>query len=354
MIIRVCKTAAFGLCPLLLWGCVGTPVKSEPQFKVVAQPQHLSVGVLSDNATLVSFCSAAEETACTSNVFDADLFAKTWLRTGQFDTVAVGNGEADYEILFGTAVAETGARTVYYRAVLTWNGQLIREVISHLPLPLDGDLEGLLADTVGASLEQQSAFSAATLHAALSSADYRSVLQLPGRINAFQRVESHIFHHPLLGAQSRYSDPQLEGGRVDVYVYPIQAANWDEPEIVLRDEARRVQDDMLMLHQNGIWIQYAVGEPIVSRWLVAGTPSPVLYFSGEYADQNYQPFDTYTYIALRHDKYIKLRASIPRNSGSADIDGFARQLLDAIIVPLESEFMQRVRAAWRQPEPATK
>jgi hypothetical protein len=340
--ISVCKTLLFVLCAFVLSGCVGTSVKSERQFQVVAQPQHLSIGVLANNTALVSFCGDAAEVICTSNVHDSDLFAKAWLRAGQFATVAVGNGEADYEILLGTAVAETGVRTVHYRAVLTWNGQLIREVIGHLPVPVDGDLEGLLADAIAAELEQQSAFSAATLHAALASADYRSVLRLPARINAFQRVESHVFHHPLLGAQSRYSDPQLDGGRVDVYVYPIQAASWEEPELALRDESRRVQDDMLMLHQNGIWVQYAVSAPIVSQWLVAGTPSPVLYFSGEYADKNYQPFDT----------YIKLRASIPRNSGSVDIDGFARQLLDAIIVPLESKFMQRVRAGWRQPEPA--
>ncbi len=272
-----------------------------------------------------------------------------------FAQVSIHDDSIEYRLqVFIQEVAGKRDRQLRLDYAVTWNDELIKRFQDSLRVRQDEPLEPAITRILLSrlfALGERHAFSAPVLHEAVGASDYERELVLSAGSSGFELRSRHDYHHPLLGVSARYAHPSEHGGRIDVYVYPIREVGWQGALVVptLEREAVRVRRDMHVLEERDVWAQFKLNPEKIEHWPTRdGRSAPVLYFEGEFADKDYQPFDTYSFLSLRADKYVKVRATIARNSVlTPDVRAIAQELLAHIDVPGESVFMRRVRNGWR-------
>ena len=131
--------------------------------------------------------------------------AKTLSDSGYFDEIALESQQDspvnDYQLAL---VGDTATPT----AQLLWHGLLIGEYPAN--------------NTLLDHLRTKAAFTAQTLHRAVQSSDYTATLR-HRRLAGYEQRSRHLFRHPLLGVQTRYTRSNDTPARLDVYVYPVPA-----------------------------------------------------------------------------------------------------------------------------------
>ena len=318
---------------------------------------------------------------CVLNELDIELIRWQFTKSGLFERAIVADPESDYQLLVSTArygsesaadlgtAAVAGATlmllplnvdyTIKVDAVLTWRGLPLDEFAYELPATISvhvsnaaDDFDDDLAQSVGShlirDLQKRNSFAPSVLHRSISSADYTEDLQVPEELHGFLKQDVKVFRDPLYGSVVRYSNDAVGYGGIDVFVYPVRATDWEDERALLEQESKSLRLDMDLMRKEGAWAQFELGE---DEWLDgpgAEASKPVLRFSGVFANAEMVPFDTWAYLAIREDKFVKVRASMDRNRElEPDIERFVKALLDEITVPEESLFMARARKAVR-------
>lgn len=283
--------------------------------------------------------------ACAAGGPDRAELAEAMLALG---VPAVGHDaqNTDYQLVLSTWHSAGEAR-LSYRVSLFWNGQpLLAIEPTRSPLSVSSPATKVAADVLR-RLEARRGFSRELLHERLRASDYAAI-EWPAAAQDFVRRSQQVFHNPLFGAHARYTHPALPSARFDVYVYPVDRVDWAAPDVLIK-HAQQIRRDMQALAQQGYWQTYRLGVDVEESWLLNGRPTPVLWFAGEFADKRYQPFDTFAYLTVQKDKFIKIRASIARNEAQVvDVQVLARKLLTGVRAPDESQFMQALRRAWAE------
>jgi len=178
-----------------------------------------------------------------------------------------------------------------------------------------------------------------------SASDYKDQLQYPDETGNFVMINKKIFDEPMLGVLLEYTNKQYTRDNIDLYVYPIASFDWSDKEETLGEEMQRVLAEIDQAIEYGY---YKARSPEVTEaysFSEAGKEYSGLKSSFEFTDNNGIKYYSNAYLFLDKDKYLKFRTSfnsidtVPWNGDEA-----VRELLPAIQVPSESEYMAGLRA----------
>jgi len=303
-----------------------------------------------------------------------------------FDLVRLGDDEVAYQLLIASAgymeegVEDIGeaviagatmmlaplstAQDIHIDATLTWHGLPLRRYQFEVPFtarvslltPLgqaEKDLAKSIASELISRLQQDQVMAPEYLYQTIGASDYHRTLNLPESVGEYVSNPVVLANHPLFGAQTRYVHRQFQFDSVDVFVYPIPNWDWGDPRSVQSREVGRIRRELALVEKEAHWQGLDLGEEVSEIWSVQGETTPVTRISGYFLAADGERFDTHTYLFVRKDKFIKVRASFAGVGRNRDeVEAFARGLIARAGVPSESQFMAKVRANWREKQAA--
>jgi len=371
---------------LFLASCVSTEsvenrsAASEPDLPAIT----LFRSDLSD--ALRQDCSAYRSQSmlhyCEENHYDINTLANTLKDTGRFERVSYGRAPVDYQVFISSTTKHQDDAKRFANAVVSgaslmlipmqmemvlnteftilWRGEKVdsfslefqaSQPISILQKPEHkvDFFARLLADRLMEVIDEHDPFTADRLARALQSSDYTQ-MEIPEALSDYRQIARFQYHDPLLGTMVSYHHSQFAFDRVDVFVYPIRAIDWADPQKVIALEMENVRSEILHLEREGHIDAVEMSAAGTTQWRTGQTGTAIGFMEGHYSNGQGERFYTATYVFIMEDKFVKVRASFPINDEGADIQpphGFARALLDSLSVPQESLFMSRIRQAHR-------
>jgi len=171
--------------------------------------------------------------------------------------------------------------------------------------------------------------------------DYAKDLTFPKKVYAMEYVSQHKYDDPIYGIQLRYAHDFSSSDILDVYVYPIPAAEWEETLPLLREETKQVLAEIKMAVEQKHYQAATPGE--IQEIELAGqkgvkTPLDLIINDGT-------PYQSFVYLFAQEDKFIKLRFSFLKGNGEGlpNGDSLAEELIAKISVPKESAYMHALR-----------
>ena len=179
--------------------------------------------------------------------------------------------------------------------------------------------------------------------------DYEKDLIAPLEADIYILTERETFDEPTLGTMLRYVNKDFPEDNITLYVYPISAINWDNTEETINQELGYVLEEIDMAVNQGM---YKSREKETKNNFVI--THNMQEFKGvksklKIIDKNDVLFYSNTYLFILEDKFIKFRISFDsRMSKEIDGDNIVETLLPLIKVPVESVYMENIRADHRE------
>ncbi len=179
--------------------------------------------------------------------------------------------------------------------------------------------------------------------------NYETDFRYPELTEHYALQEKIIYPDPGYGVMLRYIDRRMYNDQITVYVYPVNALDWSEPDELLAEHREQVLAEIQQAVAMGLYLSSTPAQ--LSDFMVDHEGK---VFRGKKARlqlvlPNGSAMDSDTYLFIGEDKFIKFRISFdagftPDMSG----DDIVRELLPGIVPPPESEFMREVRESHRQ------
>ncbi len=330
-----------------------------------------------DNASVLNHCQL--------NQLNLSKFATELKQSGLFEDVEYANKDIGYRLLVttGTYNAEGGedignaliagatmmlapivvSTDIKVDAVLFWYGYELKRFQYELPfeerrsiLTMGQDTERDIAKSIAShilrDIQSKKLFTANYLSKTIKSSDYENTLKAPKEMGNFFRQATVIYNHPFGGARMRYSRETSLSGHVDVFVYPIRSAFWQNEMDILGKEVANIKKDIEWVNTENETktLRMDDHEPIT----VSSTKGDInaVMFESEFLDSLSNEYLSQTYLMIMKDKFVKVRHTALKGGPSRkDINTFVNQLVDQITVPEESLFMARLRKNWRDAKP---
>lgn len=179
--------------------------------------------------------------------------------------------------------------------------------------------------------------------------NYEAELRFANEAYPFVFLEKKIFDDPLAGVMLRYADMKNPGDLITVYVYPIPSISWDDKSSALSEEMDSVLGEVDYMVRLGHY--KSRGEEVRSDFEVSAGGAD---FSGKkaqfyFADGNGITYDSYAYLFISKDKFVKFRTSFnAKDTPDWSGDEIVGTLLPTIEVPGESPYMSSMRENHRQ------
>ncbi|WP_226645664.1 hypothetical protein [Microbulbifer variabilis] len=319
---------------------------------------------------------------CQYDVVDyTELFSELETST-VFQSVHFGNDDVPYQLLVSSAgyseegIEEIGeaviagatmmlapvrtTRDIQVSAILTWHGLPLKRYqlefpftttvsLFSSPASAKRDLAKVVAAQLISQLQNDRAMEPEYLYQSIGASDYHTALNLPESVGEYVSNPLVLASHPLFGAQTRYVHRQFQFDSVDVFVYPIPNWEWGDMQLAQVRELDRVRQELYLVEKEAQWQALDLNEEASEIWRVQGQDLPVTRLSGYFLAADGERFDTHTYLFVRQDKFIKVRASFSgEGRGREEVEAFARGLIAQANVPSESRFMANVRESWRE------
>ncbi len=175
----------------------------------------------------------------------------------------------------------------------------------------------------------------------LPSSDYAKDLVYPEEVYSLRYSTQHKFENPLWGIQLRYGHIFSKNDMLDVFIYPIPKVSWEETLEVLKQENQFVIDEI----NKAVEKKHYQSVNIEKTEEVFLANQQGIKTSLELVDSQDAKYQSYSYIFIQKDKFIKLRFSFLKGDGTGlpNADLLAEQLVTSISVPPESPFMKAKR-----------
>ena len=179
--------------------------------------------------------------------------------------------------------------------------------------------------------------------------DYESRLGYPEETENFVAINKKVFDEPLLGIMLEYTNKQYTRDNIDLYIYPIANYSWNNTEETLNGEMQRVLAEVDQAVEYGYYKSRALEVTEPFQFSANGSQFSGVKSSFELTDNNDIKYYSNAYVFLEEDKYLKFRTTfnsidtIPWNGDDA-----VRELLPALEVPGESQYMAKLRAEHKQ------
>ena len=344
----------------------------------------MAVFYLRPSEEVTAACQAYDDKSmlhhCVINEFDLSYLATELADTQLFESIAYADDQYNYQLLVTTSAynvedsKELGSAVIAgatlmlapisfsfdirVDAVLTWNGAALKEYRFELPftqksslLNMDQDAEADFAKSLAShfiqKFQQDDVFQPRLVYQKLEASNYEEQLFLPDQIGAYLEAEGQLYHHPFLGVQIRYIQPQFQFSRADIFVYPIRNSDWSNQQEILEAEADNFRKELALMEKEDYLQDLDIGEISFQQWDNDGQVLPVAVVKSDYVEQQ-RPYRSFMYLFIQQDKFIKVRASHQQGAiADADVEAFVKRLSAGIRVPAESLFMARLRKNWR-------
>ena len=239
---------------------------------------------------------------------------------------------------------------------VSWKGYLLKQYLYELPytkrvslLSMNQNFESELAESLAShfivDFQKDNIFSVSALTDKLSSSNYEVKFIAPKETSEFKY---YIYRHPFLGIQSRYLEENVDGSYIDAYVYPIKHWELGNVTALLEKELLNNKKDIEYYAKEAKLEKLGFIINAVENWGYNSEEQMVVMLESTYTDQSLTDFKSITYLMMKEDKFIKIRATYP-NYGSVfpDVEKFAKEFYASVVVPSESMFMSRLRKKWR-------
>ncbi|GAB2878541.1 hypothetical protein ACCI51_09020 [Microbulbifer echini] len=372
---------------LLLTGCVVTNEYSAADYTRAEQNlPPISLFAKMPEADFEQRCNDYGDSSllkhCQFGVLDYAELLRALEGAAAFRSVQLGNEDVPYQLLITSAgyteegVEDIGeaviagatmmlapmstTRDIHVDAILTWHGLPLQRYQLEFPFtttvnlftPPEAAKRGLaqvVASKLIAHVQESGAMAPEYLYRSIGASDYHSALNLPDSVGEYVSNPLELASHPLFGAQARYIHRHFQFDSVDVFVYPIPNWQWEDLALTQVRELDRVREELQLVEREAQWQVLDLSEEASESWRIQGRDTPVARLSGYFLSADGERFDTHTYLFVRKDKFIKVRASFSGQGRSRqDVEAFARGLIAQADVPSESQFMLNVRENWRE------
>lgn len=320
---------------------------------------------------------------CRENSFDLSELAQALSASGRFNGVIARDLRPDYQILVSSAEfqfdgADSMAGAVVSGASLMlipmkvettlkteftvmWRGNVVDRFSHEMPVDhsislftsleaYDQNVAKALAEAFLKDVDTHNSMSASRLVKALDASDYEADVIIPEELAEFRLTGRHLYRDPFLGTMLSFNHHQFTFDRIDVFIYPIRATDWNNTQEVIEGELESVRAEIKYIEQEGHINNVELGSSDIRRWTVDSTSIPVGFTDGYYVDAQSERLYTSTYVFIQEDKFVKVRASFPKNQNEPTVtapDDFVRALIPSLTVPEESLFMARLRKSHR-------
>ncbi|MFA5630544.1 MAG: hypothetical protein WC997_03440 [Porticoccaceae bacterium] len=331
------------------------------------------------------FNRSSTQKHCEINNIDLRSIKDVFQETELFERVTLADQTADYKLLITSATythntAEDGAsaylagatllmapvsitQTIKLDVSLQWLDLEVERYQLDIPftrkislLSLNQDTRLDIAKSVSSHLlqrfQEEDSFSAAVIAGRLESADYGAQLELPERVAPHIKEASHVYHHPLHGAQTRYIHEIFDFEFIDVFVYPIRQTDWRDHRRSLAIEAQNFRDELMAFQREGEINNLMFEQEQYHLWSIGDQDLTVIHVPVTFRDADNVDHNSHCYIFIQQDQFIKIRSSFADTSADApDLETFTRAIASTIKVPGESPFMAQLRHYWQASAP---
>ncbi|MGI2259936.1 hypothetical protein [Shewanella sp. GXUN23E] len=358
----------------LLGGCASTKNENLKTFDTNLANKYPPLAVFwgRPSASLQQECQAFAASSvmkmCNENLVDVNLFYRSFMASQVFEKVTLGDETSDYNLAISTVHfsdedagdiakgALAGATLLlvpvdmkqHTKAEVTvyWRDWPLKVYHYELPFvhtmqlftdPMQGqkDYAEALVSHVIADMQQDDIFSHRFMVDNFHTSDYEKELVYPEQLAGFEYAEHMIYNDPFLGAAVRYVEPELRNEVLDVFVYPARFVDLVDVPEVLAKEARNVQREIEYVAKQNKWQALELEEIVpINAGGLAG-----VYFDGSYTVDLDLPEYTSTFLFLKEDKFIKIRANFPGKHVKEQVLASLAQFT----APKESDFMKEVR-----------
>ena len=327
------------------------------------------------------FNRSSTQKHCEINNVDLRSIRDAFQETELFERATLADQTADYKLLITTATythntAEDGTsaylagatllmapisitQTIKLDVSLEWLGLEVDRRQIDIPftrkislLSLNQDTQQDIATSVSSHLlkhfQEEDVFSATLIAGRLESADYNIQLELPETLAPYIRDETHIYHHPLHGAQARYIHEVFDFEVMDVFIYPIRQTDWSDQRHSLSTEAQHFREELMVLQGEGEISNLKFQDEQYHLWSIGDHNLTVIHLPVEFKTGENINYTSHCYIFIKNDQFIKIRSSFSENTGEApDVETFTKGIASTIKVPEESVFMAQLRHYWQ-------
>lgn len=305
-------------------------------------------------------------------------------QSGAFEQVAIAQDNSDYQVMVSALVLdqETGSeigqaalagatlmllpmqmeKTIRAEVVVTWQNIPIKHYDYTLPFNYSTSLlspmlnyrkvlSGKIAERLLEDLHQENIFTGRYLMTALKASDYESDLGITDTLGDYYFDDKHIFNNPFHGSVLTFLHRQFAFDRAEVFVYPVRNVDWQHAAELTRREAETIHAELDLMRRQGGLKSLKLSDPKPLRWTLDGQQYDGTFYTSLLTDNDDQQAHTATYIFIKGDKFVRVRALFPMAEGSEAVsnpDAFARSLLQQIEPPAESLFMAKLRQKRRQ------
>lgn len=316
---------------------------------------------------------------CQENSFELNEVADALDASGRFARVFPRDFNPDYRILISSAALQfddadsmanaivSGASLMLvpmkvettFKAEFTimWRGNIVDRFSHEIPADFsftlftsqeafDQSVAKAMADVIIEGIDARDSMSAVHLVKALEASDYGAELTIPDNVADFRLIEANIARDPILGTMLRFNHQQFAFDRIDVFVYPIRATDWSDTQEVIGVEMENIRSEIKYIEQDGHINSVELNDADLLHWKINSTNTTVGFMDGHYLTDQSERIYTSSYVFIKEDKFVKVRASFPKNEDETSVsapDDFVRALIPAITVPEESQFMARLR-----------
>ncbi len=377
-------TGAALLLAAMLLGCSGQATAPEEAAEREALPR-ISVSFSYTDPLLLKDCLGyGEDEAlrrCSLNMLDLRHYWESLREIERFKDVAYDDDSLDYEVAISTAfytdenLADialsylsgmtftlypiTTKHQVKATIVLRWRDREVARYQYTRPLerqvrlyyPGDGGQE-FVDELMTAFLndaERDGIFSTPYLYKVLGASDYQRQLLGAEAIEGFRLDTRELASNPYRGLQLRYRAEGDEDGQFEVMVYPVPRTEWEDLDATLLEEELRIRHSQANTVLSEVLgsINYADSVFLLFEGELS-LPVKGLLFRGEISPPLAPRLWRDTYVLLREDKFIQIRATCPDQACLARGREFARALALGLEVPGESAFMADLRRRHRR------
>lgn len=373
---------------MFLTACAtNNPPGSSPASGVIADLPHAGVFHNSPSDNLQGECEEFKSRSllhyCRENSLELNDVADALSDSGRFASVFPRDLNPDYSILISSAVFQvddadsmtnaivSGASLMLvpmkveatFKAEFTimWRGTIVDRFSREFPIDFsfslltsqkayEQNVARAMADALLKGVDERDSMSAERLTEVLEASDYAADLTVTESVADFWLTEANIYRDPLMGTMLRFNHRQFSFDRIDVFVYPIWAINWGGASKVIGAEMEKVRAEIHYIEEQGDISGVDLGEADLLHWKTDSRSTVVGFMDGHYTAGQSQRMYTSTYVFIREDKFVKVRASFPKDEGETSVaapDDFVRALMSSISVPPESPFMASLRESHR-------
>lgn len=321
---------------LLICLCGCSLAVQEPELPSASEINLPAIGIFPqqpDNE-LSDWCHQQAEPCHITPIHLIDI-AQQLQDSGGFPLVSEQPG-ADYEFLLASARNDNH---IFVHVLLAWQGLPLHTYKYQFKAAQNPYIDVALTKALLKDVRQDNAFSASYLAKALNADNYTADLWAPAQIASFYLSHKRVYNDPFQGSVLTYNNPDFNGDKVEVSIYPIPASDLSNRAALIAEETNKLRDNLFEFARQHQLPPLTMTADTSINWTQQGQDFQGYYLDASIISPDSEPFYAAYFFFIQQDKIVKFTTTFP--SGIAM--NFVKQALPQMQIPEESAFMARLR-----------